>query len=159
MSDRSFRLFLLLAPAVFVAHFLEEAPGFVGWFNDHVTSSITAGLFWQVNITALVITVAIVALNLFQASALALTVGVAWFSFLMGANALFHVVGGLADRSYVPGLITACVLYVPYYSWFMWRVLRSRRVPALVVAVAALLGALPMMVHGYRIVFLGTRLF
>lgn len=28
---------LLFAPLVFVAHFLEESPGFVPWFNTHVT--------------------------------------------------------------------------------------------------------------------------
>jgi hypothetical protein len=28
---------LLFAPLVFVAHFIEEGPGFVAWFNAHVT--------------------------------------------------------------------------------------------------------------------------
>jgi hypothetical protein len=27
---------LLLAPLIFIAHFLEEAPRFVEWFNAHV---------------------------------------------------------------------------------------------------------------------------
>jgi hypothetical protein len=44
---------LRFAPLVFVAHFLEESPGFVTWFNAHVTRGITADLFWTVNATAL----------------------------------------------------------------------------------------------------------
>jgi hypothetical protein len=48
---------LRFAPLVFVAHFLEESPGFVTWFNAHVTRGITADLFWTVNATALLITV------------------------------------------------------------------------------------------------------
>jgi hypothetical protein len=43
---------LMCAPLVFVAHFLEESPGFVPWFNAHVTRGITAELFWTVNATA-----------------------------------------------------------------------------------------------------------
>lgn len=39
---------VLLAPIVFAAHFLEESPGFVAWFNAHVTRGITQDLFWTV---------------------------------------------------------------------------------------------------------------
>jgi hypothetical protein len=46
---------LLLAPFIFVAHFLEESPRFVEWFNAHVARHITSGLFWRVNISALAI--------------------------------------------------------------------------------------------------------
>ena len=31
----------------------------------------------------------------------------------MLANALFHIVGGIVDGQYVPGLVTAIVLYLP----------------------------------------------
>ncbi len=36
---------LLLAPAVFTGHVLEEAPGLVDWFNSHVSRGINQPLF------------------------------------------------------------------------------------------------------------------
>jgi len=35
---------ILLAPFIFVCHVIEEAPGFMAWFNAHVRSSIN---HWQ----------------------------------------------------------------------------------------------------------------
>jgi hypothetical protein len=43
---------ILLAPLIFVVHFLEEVPGFVAWFNAHVPRGITQPLFWSVNVAA-----------------------------------------------------------------------------------------------------------
>jgi hypothetical protein len=84
---------------------------------------------------------------------------VAWLSFLMLANALFHITGAVVDGGYVPGLVTAIVLYFPYCGWVAGRVVQSRRVGPGLLAAAAVLGAISMAVHGYRILFLGTRLF
>jgi hypothetical protein len=60
-TDESLRRGLLLAPPIFVAHFLEESPRFVPWFNAHVARGITPDAFWTVNLTGLVITVVLVA--------------------------------------------------------------------------------------------------
>lgn len=150
---------LLLAPVIFICHFLEEGPGFVEWFNAHVARGITEPLFWQVNLTGLVITIAVVALEWVSPSSFSAGALVAWFSFLMLANALLHIVGALSDRAYVPGLITAIVLYLPFSVWLLRRIVRSRRLPGAAVATAAVLGALPMLVHGYLIIFRGSRLF
>jgi hypothetical protein len=153
------RTLLLAAPLVFVAHFLEEGPGFVAWFNAHVARGITEPLFWSVNYTALAITVAVVALEWIDRSAVSATVAVAWLSFLMFANALFHLAGALADRAYMPGLVTALLLYLPFYGLVVARAIRGSRVPRGALAAAALLGALPMLAHGSLIVFHGSRLF
>lgn len=148
-----------LAPGVFVLHFLEESPTFVAWFNAHVTNGITQDLFWTVNLVALVIT-SVLALVVWSAQSTAsLALVIAWLSFLMLANAIFHIVGAVVDRAYVPGLVTAVALYVPYCIWIAVHVVRGRLVPAGLVALAALLGGLPMAIHGYRILFLGSRLF
>ncbi len=150
---------LLLAPLVFVAHFLEEGPGFVAWFNAHVTTGITTSLFWTVNATALLITVLVALAVQTTRSAEAVVLTVAWLSFLMLTNAIFHITGAIVDRGYVPGLATAILLYLPYCGWVARQIVRTRRIaPGLLVA-AAVLGAIPMAVHGYRILFLGTRLF
>jgi len=148
---------VLFAPLVFVAHFLEESPGFVPWFNAHVTRGITADLFWTVNATALVITVLVTAVFWSTETTAAVVLVAAWLSFLMLTNAVLHVTGAIVDRGYVPGLVTAILLYLPYCGWVTWLLVRHRRVAPGLLAAAAVLGAIA--VHGYRILFLGTRLF
>jgi hypothetical protein len=91
---------LLFAPLIFVAHFLEESPGFVPWFNAHVARGITADLFWTVNATALVITLLVTLLFWSTESPAAMVLMVAWLSFLMLSNAVFHVTGAIVDRGY-----------------------------------------------------------
>ena len=150
---------LLLAPVVFVAHVLEESPGFVPWFNAHVTRGITADLFWTVNATALLITVLATAAARTARSMAAIVLVVAWLSFLMLTNAAFHVTGAVVDGGYVPGLVTAVLLYVPYCAWVARALVGSRAVSPGLLAATAIVGAIPMAVHGYRILFLGTRLF
>lgn len=157
-ADR-LRLGLLLAPLLLVAHFLEESPSFVPWFNAHAAPGITQESFWNVNITALLITV-LVALGFWATrSAASILLAIAWLSFLMLANAIFHITGAIVDRAIVPGLVTAIVLYLPYFAWVAMQVVRSRRVETNLVVAAAILGGIPMAVHGYRILFLGSRLF
>ena len=155
----SLRALLLAAPLVFAAHVAEEAPGFVAWFNAHVARGISAPLFWTVNWTGLVITAIVVALEWASGSAVSAILVVAWLGCIMFANALFHVAGALADRAYMPGVVTALLLYLPFFSTVVTRVVRSRRLSPLAVAAATLVGALPMLVHGYLIVFRGSRLF
>ena len=57
------------------------------------------------------------------------------------------------------GLVTAVLLYLPYYGWVVARVVQSRRLRRSAVAGVATAGALPMLVHGYLIVFEGGRWF
>lgn len=75
-------MLITLAPVIFVAHFLEESPGFVSWFNQHVTIGITSGLFWNVNISALVITLIIVFPELIEPSLASASLIILWFSVL-----------------------------------------------------------------------------
>lgn len=150
---------LLLSPLIFVCHFVEESPGFVAWFNAHVARGITSGLFWRVNIAALVITVIVVGFEWSSRSAFSLNCAVAWLSFLMLANAVLHIVGGFVDQQYVPGLATAILLYIPYFSWLFIEGVKSKRVNAIGLVVAAVLGSMLMLIHGYLILFRGSRLF
>jgi hypothetical protein len=153
------RTLLLAAPIIFIVHFMEEGPGFVTWFNAHVARGITEPLFWSVNYTALAITAAVAMLEWLGTSTLSAALAVAWLSLLMFANALFHVAAAIMDGAYVPGLVTALLLYLPFYVWFIARVIQLRRLPRIAVVVAAGIGALPMLMHGYLIVFRGSRLF
>jgi hypothetical protein len=157
-TDRVSRL-LLLAPVIFVCHFLEESPGFVQWFNAHVARGITSGLFWRMNLSALAITLIVIGIEWFSRSAFSLTLAVVWLSFLMLANAILHIVGGLVDGRYVPGLATAILLYLPYYGYFFIKAVKSGRVKVIALVVWAVLGSLPMLMHAYLIIFRGSRLF
>jgi len=150
---------LAAAPFVFVVHFLEEGPRFVDWFNAHVARGITVQLFWSVNLAALVITGIVVAIALSAPSGGTDLVAFGWFSFLFGANAVLHAVGAIADRRYVPGLVTALLLYVPIYAMLAADMMRARRVSRAALAIVGVVGAIPMLVHGYLIIFKGDRLF
>ncbi len=149
---------ILLAPVLFVAHVFEEAPGFVEWFNSLVARGINQGVFLRVNVAAFVIMLALAfILNSMKRKGFAI-VALAWLSFLMFANALFHIVGTIV-HGYSPGTVTAVVLYLPYFSWFFWRLKQSSAASALALVITTLIGGLPMAVHGYLIVFEGSRLF
>lgn len=116
-------------------------------------------MFWRVNITGLVITLIVVAFEWFSRSSVSLVLVVAWFGLLMLANAIFHIAAAIVDRGYVPGLITAALLYLPYYSWLFVRGVNRNLVRIPILIGAAIIGAIPMCAHGYLIVFRGSRLF
>jgi hypothetical protein len=151
--------FILMAPLVYLLHFLEESPRFVPWFDAHVARGITQWVFWRVNLGCLVITSTVVAAEWWSRSAVSLAVAAAWLGFLMFANAVFHVAGAAVDGGYVPGVVTAVALYLPYVVTFFVRSARSRRLPVGGLLVAIALGASPMVLHGYLILFRGSRLF
>lgn len=150
---------ILFAPFIFICHFLEESNGFVSWFNLHVGRGINSRLFWNVNISALVITIIVVLAEFFEPSSFSGTMVIFWFSFLMFANAIFHIAGSVLDKAYMPGLITAIILYIPFYFMMIVKIIKARRINISLVIGIAILGALPMLIHGYKILFLGDRLF
>ena len=158
-TSRTVTQALLLAPLIFILHVLEESPGFVGWFNSHVAPGITLATFWQVNISALLITLLLLGLEWLSRSAVSLTLVIAWLGFLMFANAMLHITGALVDQQYVPGLITAVVLYLPYFCWLFVKAKQSLRVQLVILIAVTLVGSTPMLVHGYLIIFRGSRLF
>lgn len=150
---------LRLAPLVFLAHVVEEGPGFVDWLNGHVARDITPGLFWTVNGVGLLVT-ALVALGARSPrSPAGMLLAIAWLSFLMPANAFLHLAGAVLDGGYVPGLLTAIALYLPYSARIAILAVRDRAVAPAGLAGTALLGAIPMVAHGYWILVRGDRLF
>src|ERR1043166_6927637 len=114
----------LLAPLVFGIHVLEEAPGFVQWFNSVVDRDISPQLFITVNATAFLITLVVAGIFAGTRTIAAALLAVSWLGFLMFANAIFHVTGAIVRREYVPGTVTAAALYLPYFAWLLWRVHR-----------------------------------
>jgi Protein of unknown function with HXXEE motif len=84
---------------------------------------------------------------------------VAWVALLMLANGLFHGAAALVHARYCPGVVTGTLVYVPFAIAFIRAVQRELDVPLAGTAVAAVVGSVPMLVHGYLIVFRGSRLF
>jgi hypothetical protein len=146
-------------PFIFLAHVLEEAPGFVAWFNSLVARGITTPMFVRVNVVAGLITITLAAFVLADPGPPAGIALSAWVGFLMLANAVFHIVGTIAHARYCPGVVTATLLYLPAGTLTLRAVSREAAVPPGGVVLAAFVGAIPMLAHGYLIVFRGSRLF
>lgn len=158
-QDRIITWLALLAPIVFVIHVTEEAPTFVSWFNAHVEPDISEPLFLTVNGVAFVITVVLAAVLAAARDSVPALLDLAWLGFLFFANALFHLTATVVHRSYCPGAVTAALLYLPYFAVLFSVVVKRLRVPWSVALAVTVLGAIPMAVHGYLIVFRGSRLF
>jgi hypothetical protein len=153
------RKLVLIAPVVFILHVLEEAPGFVAWFNGLVPRGISQSLFLTVNAVALTITVLIAILVAASPEPTSGLLLAAWVGFLMLANGLLHLVGTIAHSRYSPGVVTGTLLYLPYGLLLLRKIVRDLQLRPLVVLGTAALGAIPMLIHGYLIVFRGSRLF
>ena len=69
------------------------------------------------------------------------------------------LVATFAHARYCPGAVTGLLLYLPYGILLLRRVVRDLGLQPIVVLATAALGAVPMLVHGYLIVFRASRLF
>jgi hypothetical protein len=144
---------------VFVLHVLEEAPWFVEWFNSLVAPPISQSSFLSVNAVALVVTLAAAALVYDAREPVSGLIGAAWVGFVMLANGLFHIVATVALGRYCPGVVTGVLLYLPLSFSYLRAVVRELGVSPPAAVAAALIGGAPMYIHGYLIVFRGSRLF
>jgi len=161
-SDAGFKAVqrtLLIAPVIFICHVAEEAPSFVAWANAHIEPDITSQMFWNVNLSGLVITLIVIGAAWLLPSQAIFLFTAAWLSFLMLANAALHITASLMFQSYAPGVITAALLYSPYFIWVTKTMRQTDAVKLMPMLGAMLLGACPMLLHGYLIVFEGSRLF
>jgi hypothetical protein len=155
---RGARGLLLLAGLVFALHVCEEATGFVEWMNRRLEAPMTMQEFVVNNAAALLVTLVLtgaIALGGGRGPALAL---VAWLSFLMLANGALHLVAAALERAYVPGALTAGLLYLPYFAVAFSACRRIGGIGLRPALAAALLGALPMLAQGAAILGAGRRL-
>jgi hypothetical protein len=150
---------ILLAPIIFLMHAAEETPGFVKWFNNLVTPGISQSLFLSVNAFAFIITIILAGMLAVTKKRFAAILMLAWLGFLMLANALFHLAAAIAYIKYCPGVVTAVILYLPYFVWFFRIAVRYLNVHPVEAFISSFIGSIPMAVHGYLIVFRGDRLF
>ena len=149
---------ILLAPVLLLLHVAEEAPGFVTWFNNLVADGITFQLFAWVNGAGFLITLFVAMLLAGSREKVAALLAIAWLGFLMLGNSMLHITATLALGRYAPGVITSVLLYLPFFLWFFARSLDHFRLRCTTAMAVAAVGALPMLIHGYFIVFEGRRL-
>ena len=149
----------LLAPLIFAAHVAEEAPGFVEWANSLLEEDITQQLFIAVNVVGFVVTAALAAVAALSCSRDVIVLMLAWLSFLMFGNAILHVGGTAVLGRYSPGTVTSVVLYLPFFFLFLLRALRQFGIGFVSAVAVVVVGAFPMLLHGYLIIFRGSRLF
>lgn len=149
---------ILLAPVLFLLHVAEEAPGFVAWFNRLVPQGITFELFAWANAGGFLITLSIAVLLASSRDKAVALVTLAWLGFLMLGNSILHITATLALGRYAPGVITSVLLYVPFFVWFLVLSLERFQLRLATAVSVAALGAVPMLIHGYFIIFVGRRL-
>ena len=129
------------------------------WFNSVVSPGLAEGDFVRANIMPFAITAILAAIASRTKSKAAMLVLLAWITFYMFANAIFHMTATLVMMRYCPGVITAVALYVPFCTWF-GRYLTTRfRIGPDIVALIALLAGLPSYLQTYMVVFEGKRFF
>ena len=154
-----FRTLAIALPAFFVLHVLEEAPGFVAWFNAHAEPDISTSLFLAVNVGGLLITLLVSAVAVNARGRATALIATAWVGFLMLANGLLHVTATIVDRAYAPGVVTSILFYLPFSALFIAAVAREFALPRATVAAVALIGGALMFIHGWLLIFEGSRLF
>lgn len=149
---------LAIAPLVLLAHVAEEAPGLVSWMNRRLELGLTMDYFVAMSTIGLLITVLVtVSSILSQNNFLALGM-IAWLSFLMAANAVLHLTASFLFREYVPGSVTAGILYLPYFFAASVSICRTFNVRARAAILAATLGAVPMLAQGISVLTAGRRI-
>jgi hypothetical protein len=158
-SERSLRALAFAMPVVFAAHVAEEAPNFVAWFNSLVSPGITQQSFLSVNAVGLAITIGVAIVLAISAGPGSVLLAIAWLGFLMLANAIVHIMATLVIQRYSPGVVTATLLYLPLFFLLLRSAARNHHISWPRGILVAILAGVPMYIHGYLIVFRGSRLF
>jgi hypothetical protein len=146
-------------PLAFLVHVAEEAPGILQWLNARVEQDASMHLYVASGAAIFVITVAVAHLLSIARDRLAATIALAWIGFAIFGNAVYHILGTVADRAYVPGVVTAVMLYLPISALLVRATVIECRMPAWAAIGVLVAGGIPLYIHAVRVVFEGRRLF
>ncbi len=150
---------ILLAPLIFVIHVLEEYSSVVSWVNSVIKQgSISQPVFIVANFIVLFFVILITVMMNRSDSAAPAFVAVFLLSSVMFANGLFHIIASIMLDSNCPGVITSIFLYLPFFTWFVWIVMKKYKIDFQHVLFTILSGSVPMIIHGHFIIFRGTHL-
>lgn len=149
---------LLLAPVMVLAHVAEETPGLVAWLNRHADPDLTMSGFYALNAFGVLLTAAL-AVPSVRSRSRELGLGLlAWLGFVMLANGLLHLLASLAFGEYVPGSVTAGLLYLPYFVVATATIRHHFEISLRAAVLTITIGAVPMLVQGFGILVLGRRI-
>ena len=119
------RYWPLLLPGAYALHLAEEAwggPGFVRWAVEHLSPDFTTTRFLLVNVVAWP---AMLVASLVASLVPAVRWLVAALAAILLVNAALHLGATIVTRAYVPGLISAVLVYVPVGVACLRRVARE----------------------------------
>lgn len=131
------RRWIAASPAIYLIHDLEELATVRAWVADNwqsVPQPIAAWLGADTDLTHLYATgiaMIFVAMAAIAVSAARPTAGRAIVTIfaltvmMRFGNGLLHIVEAVYTRAYVPGLVTAIVLLLPYSAWLVVRLRRD----------------------------------
>jgi len=146
---------VLITPIIFILHVLEEFPSLVCWMNTLTDAGISQSFFITVNGFGLVITVFLSWMMYRISEGIMVILNIIWISFFMFANAIFHITASIVYHIYSPGMITSVIFYFPFFCWFLLLVMKIYKIRFGLILLPVILGSIPMLVHGYFILFEG----
>lgn len=143
MLEINFDSALWLCPVAYGLHILDEYPRLVGWVQRHINPQFTAAHYRRVHLTGLVtLIIAPLAHRHYPSPQLTL----ALFTWLLTpgffCNVFFHAGASFRYRSYSPGLMTAMVIYLPFYGLLCQLAWRDGRLDAWQWLISTVLAAL-----------------
>lgn len=153
------RLLLLLAPVIFAAHVVEEAPGYVRWFNSVVPSQpIPSAGFLAAQLQPFLAALFLAAAAAITANRWAALILLLWSSHFFFANAIYHLVASAALATYSPGLLTGTAFYLPFFYWLASHV-KKQGIALWAIVLLVAFASLPAMLQTYLVVFERRRFY
>ncbi|MGM7635183.1 HXXEE domain-containing protein [Bacillus sp. Hm123] len=133
-KDRFYQVLWAL-PIIFAIHNVEELPQLGNWANEHLTGesfiflrelySFHSLTFAMILLTVVVTVVVILEYRFRNKLTFTLTT---LSTCLLLINGLTHIVQSVIFQSYVPGLISAVLLLIPYMSFVLYLSLKANRI-------------------------------
>ncbi|WP_100402621.1 HXXEE domain-containing protein [Bacillus sp. FJAT-42315] len=133
-KDRFYQILWAL-PIIFAIHNVEELPQLGSWANEHVTGDSFSflrelysfhSLTFAMILLTVVVTVVIILEYQFR-NKLTFTLTMLSTCLLL-INGFTHIVQSIIFQSYVPGLISAVLLLIPYMSFVLYLSLKTNRI-------------------------------
>ena len=128
----------LLPYLVYLAHTLEELPGFAAWATKFFGPESTGAFAtYHIPLMLLVLLASVQAIRTGRRVWIVLTTAFQW---QFGVNAVFHLTTWIVLGDYSPGAVTAAVVSIPATAFFVWWVRREARVSGRELALALAIG-------------------
>ena len=118
-NSLTFNQAIWMLPIIFIVHFLEELPRFPTWAKEYINQAYTTKKFIIENMVMFVLILIAVLVAIFLPNVgiiFVLAIAIAFFT-----NMIFHTFFTLKTGIYSPGIVTACIFFVPmpFYLYYL----------------------------------------